>query len=290
LSGVAGYVDAAGFVSLVGFFPAHITGELVGDAIAISAGHPSRHAHLWAFPVFVGAVIVATLLARVFRHYGLKARAGLLALLTVALTLFAASNAIARLFHKTQFEELFRGGFAVAAMGFQSALMRESLTGSCPTTVMTGNLTQVAIDMVDHCVARFTSNTLPGGRARIRLTPVAGSLVVFALSAALGGLLTRKYGPVSVALPAAFAAGLMLEAWREDLRARVRLSKTAAPIPTVTPEPSTLESASDGPAGPAAAIDEPAAGVYHSETRLKVEPSVALRRRRRVTGPQFRRR
>jgi hypothetical protein len=77
LSGIAGYVDAAGFVSLVGLFPAHLTGELVGDAIALSSGHAPAHAHLWAFPVFVGAVVLATLVARVFRHLGFKARAAL---------------------------------------------------------------------------------------------------------------------------------------------------------------------------------------------------------------------
>lgn len=273
LSGIAGYVDAAGFVSLVGLFPAHLTGELVGDAIALSSGRVkgtgSGHAHLWAFPVFVGAVILATLVARIFRHWGLKARAALLALVTLALALFSASDALAWFLHEGQLPLLVRGGFAVAAMGFQSALMRESLTGSCPTTVMTGNLTQVVIDVVDHVVGRVTRPILLQGKAHLRLTPVASSLCVFALSAVLGGWLARLYGSASVALPAALAAALMFQAWREDIAGRV----SAPPAPTPA-RPSTAPTTVVVGAGAKESLaqdwpSEPYSIDLTSETRIK---------------------
>jgi uncharacterized membrane protein YoaK (UPF0700 family) len=278
LSGIAGYVDAAGFVSLVGIFPAHLTGELVGDAIALSSGHATTghdagHAHLWAFPVFVGSVIVATLVARVFRHLGLKARAGLLALVTSALALFSASDALAWLIHEGQLPLLVRGGFAVAAMGFQSALMRESLTGSCPTTVMTGNLTQVVIDVVDHVVGRVTRPLLRQSTGRLRLTPVAGSLFVFALSAALGGWLARLYGSVSVVLPTTLAAALMFHAWREDIAGRVSLLPEPI-LRRVGPQPVLV-----GPGAKESLVQdwpsEPYSIGLNSETRIKAEPALS---------------
>jgi len=69
LSGVAGYVDAAGLLSLAALFPAHITGELVSEAVALSSAHrdgsPSR---LWMLPVFMLAVAVAAVVARVEKY------------------------------------------------------------------------------------------------------------------------------------------------------------------------------------------------------------------------------
>lgn len=271
LSGVAGYVDAAGFVALFGLFPAHLTGEIVGDAIAISSGHAAGHAHLWAFPVFVGSVTLATIVARALRYYGLKARSGLLALVTLALALFSGSDALAWLLHEGQLPSLVRGGFAVAAMGFQSALMRESLTGSCPTTVMTGNLTQVVIDVVDHVVVRVAT-PLADRKSRVRLTPVASALLVFAASAVLGGWLTRLFGSISVALPTALASWLMVQAWKEDVAQRnAQGSAMRLPMQRVPARPHVVAScaperpASDAPLEPCLAES----AEYSSETRIK---------------------
>jgi uncharacterized membrane protein YoaK (UPF0700 family) len=239
LSAVAGYVDAAGFASLLGMFPAHLTGELVADAIAVSSGHVAAHTHVWAIPVFVGAVALATLVARIFRHHGLQARAGLLALVTLALALFSASDALSWLFDGAELPVIVRGGFAIAAMGFQSALMRESLTGSCPTTVMTGNLTQAVIEIVDQLVGKVTRPLLTEP-TRTRRTPVARVFLVFMCSAALGGWLTRAYGSLSVTLPTLVTAALMVQALREDF-ARRAPAAAAAPVPAVEVTPTVEE-------------------------------------------------
>lgn len=293
LSAVAGYVDAAGFASLLGIFPAHLTGELVGDALAISSGHPASHTHLWVFPVFVGAVILATLVARLFRHFGLAARSGLLALVMLALGLFSASDALAELCREGHLPILLRGGFAVAAMGFQSALMRESLTGSCPTTVMTGNLTHVVIELVDHAVGKLTRRAPLPGAPRSRLAPVACALLVFVFSAALGGWLTRLYGSVSVVVPTALTGVLMIRAWREDVKRRAH--ERRKPESTPNCEGDLWRGLLLTP-GATDATNDPSPETENAElrsvTRIKAEPPVIrtpkrlTKQKRRASGIQ----
>jgi len=246
LSAVAGYVDAAGFASLIGLFPAHLTGEIVGDAIAFSSGQaPTHPTRIWMLPVFVGSVVVAALVARALRRSGRRALTGLLALVTSALALFSASDFLATFLHKSWHLHMLLGGCcAVAAMGFQNALMRESLTGSCPTTVMTGNLTHVVIDIVDHVFKKFSTPHKRDRRMRSRLLPTASALFAFIGCAVLGGLLTRVFGSLSVLLPTALTATLTMRAWQEDRR-QLALSVPAksmspAPLPTFDVWPQSL--------------------------------------------------
>ncbi len=246
LSAVAGYVDAAGFASLIGLFPAHLTGEIVGDAIAFSSGHPGDHAtRLWMLPVFVGSVTTATLVARLLRRNGRRALTGLLALVTAALAAFSASDFLAGLLHESwHLHMLLGGGCAVAAMGFQNALMRESLSGSCPTTVMTGNLTHVVIDIVDHLFSKLSRPNRRDRRPHSRLLPVSSALFAFIACAVLGGFMTRFFGSLSVLLPTALTAMLTVRAWREDQRqlalSMPKKSMSAAPLPTFDVWPQSL--------------------------------------------------
>jgi uncharacterized membrane protein YoaK (UPF0700 family) len=245
LSAVAGYVDAAAFSSLIGLFPAHLTGELVGDAIALSSGHASEHVtRFWILPVFVGSVTVATLVARLLRRSGRRALTGLLALVTVGLATFSASDFLSRLLHESwHVHVLLGGGCAVAAMGFQNALMRESLASSCPTTVMTGNLTRVVIDIVDHLFSKLSRPHRSDRRPSSRLVPTAIALCAFIGCAILGGFMTRFFGSLSVLGPTALTAVLTLRALREDRRLALSLpekSMAAARLPSFDVWPASL--------------------------------------------------
>lgn len=229
LSGVAGYVDAAGFSALLGLFPAHITGEIVRDAIAVSSDPGHEHfTRIWILPVFVASVVTATLVARLRRRDGQRALTGLLLLVTIALGLFSASDALAKLFHEgSHLRFLLSGSCAVAAMGFQNALMRESLLGSSPTTVMTGNLTHVVIDLVDHVFHKVMRPHHRDRKPRSRLVPIGTALGAFVSCAVLAGFLTRLAGTLSVALPATLTLVLTVRAWRED---RNRAVASAPPL------------------------------------------------------------
>lgn len=203
-------------------FPAHITGELVSEAVALSNGHhEASSSHLWMLPSFVLAVALAAVVARIERRAGRPPVPLLLSLVAGGLFSFALSGLAIRLFPGLSAVAISRIGAccAVAAMGFQNALMREALNGSAPTTFMTGNLTQLVIELVDHL---FTLGKKPGimgdverSVSRARLKTAAVALSAFLGSAALGAVLTRWFGAMSALLPSLLVGGLSWQAFRE---------------------------------------------------------------------------
>ena len=235
LSGVAGYVDAAGLLSLAAMFPAHITGELVSEAVALSSGHRDGSvSHLWMLPAFVLSVALAAVVARLERRAGRAPVPVLLSLVAGGLFAFALSGAALRLWPGVAPIAVARAGAccAVAAMGFQNALMREVLNGSAPTTFMTGNLTQLVIELVDHV---FTLGRKPGimgdverSVSRARLKTAAIALSAFLGSAAAGAVLTRSFGALSALLPSLLVGLLSIQAFRE---------RRAKPIAAAFPNP-----------------------------------------------------
>jgi uncharacterized membrane protein YoaK (UPF0700 family) len=269
LSGVAGYVDAAGFVLLLGVFPAHLTGELVGDAVAFSSGQlGARAGRLWIFPVFIGAVVVAALVARLLRQRGQKAVTGLLGLVTASLALFSMSDPLARVLHEGHLPTLLSGSFAVAAMGFQTALMREALTSACPTTVMTGNLAHAVSELVDHVFSWAWRAPTRAAMPRSRLPAVTSALLAFAGCAALGAWLSRACGSLSVLFPALVTGSLTVRAWLDDRTVAASTTPNIDSLPWFTDD--DLWPDSDVPQALSQPYHEPA-----SATRIKAERVLA---------------
>jgi uncharacterized membrane protein YoaK (UPF0700 family) len=187
-------------------------------------------------PAFVLAVALAAVVARIERRAGRSPVAKMLLLIAAGLGAFALSGAIQRYLPAFSPAVVARLGAccAVAAMGFQNALMRESLNGSAPTTFMTGNLTQLVIELVDHV---FTLGRRPGimgdverSVSRARLKTAAVALVAFVSSAAFGAVLTRAYGAISALLPMLCVGLLSWQAFRER---RAKPAAIAFPNPSV---------------------------------------------------------
>nr|PZN16157.1 MAG: DUF1275 domain-containing protein [Pseudomonadota bacterium] len=229
LSGIAGYVDAVGFATLLGLFPAHLTGELVEAVVAVAHGEASSKAvRIAMIPIFVAAVVVAALVSRVFRRRGQAPLAPLLALMTAALTLFTVTGAAFPMLVGTSpsIALFLAGGSAVAAMGFQNAFMRQAAVGSCPTTMMTGNLTQLVIELVELGLGKPREQAAFADaferRDPRRLRMVATALVGFLSGAMLGAVLTAKIGLFSIAVPAACAGLLTVLAYRDAQRVASR--------------------------------------------------------------------
>jgi len=209
LSLVAGFVDTAGFLALFGMFTAHVTGDLITGAAALTHGIGSGGlARLLMIPVFMVTVALAALFLRATSRRGARSLAPLLALMTLVMAAFGAAgwHYADRLRSVDSWEVILVSGLGVSAMGFQNALMRGALKGFAQTTVMTGNLAQFTIDLIERLfppkegTPKERDEARQKARARVRKS--AFPLLGFMAGAALGAWLTSVYGLLAIAVPA----------------------------------------------------------------------------------------
>jgi uncharacterized membrane protein YoaK (UPF0700 family) len=203
LSFVAAFVDTCGFVGLFQLFTAHVTGNFVLMGAALVNRQGDVLAKLVAFPVFILAVACTVLAADALQRRG-KPRVA--PLLWAEAALLAAAVALPFLIGPPQQTDDARtlavGMTMVLAMGLQNALMRLDLAALPPTTVMTGNVTQVTIDLV----ALWRDDSASRAVARDRLRRLAGPIVAFVLGAAGGAGGYAVLGFTSLLLPAVVCA------------------------------------------------------------------------------------
>src|SRR5438552_8312198 len=167
----AGYVDTVGFVALFGLFTAHVTGNFV--LIGSELVHPSHGVLIkfLAFPAFIAAVAASRLLALSVDRRGWPLRRTLL-LLQIALlaTCMVCGWRAQPIVDASAPWVLATGVLGAAAMGVQNAAGRLAFSNLTPTTVMTGNVTQLVIDVVD--LARGVTDDALRGRIQKFLWPV----------------------------------------------------------------------------------------------------------------------
>ncbi len=146
---VAGSMDAFGFIALHGLLPAHVTGNLVLLAVNLSHGEQGVAMKLAALPIFTLGAAASAWCIGMLRERGKDAflpaislQAGLIAAcLTFSLALPKADG-------PGGLSAVLAGCFALLAMSLQNVTMRLVLNNLPPTTVMTGNITQVVSDTV----------------------------------------------------------------------------------------------------------------------------------------------
>src|SRR5262249_54380343 len=150
LSVVAGMVDVIGFLSLGKIFTAHVTGNLVVIAALLVRGGPPNLAQILAVPVFIGAVGTVWLIAKACDRRGpALARPLLLVqfLLLTCVLMFSVIDDPAA--HPHGLLSGVAAMIAVAAMACQFALLRLAVPGAPSTAVMTGNLTNTVLSLLD---------------------------------------------------------------------------------------------------------------------------------------------
>lgn len=206
LAFLSGFVDTAVFVHMGGLFVAHVTGNfvLLGATVARTpvAGHGDAVTlQLIAFPLFfVAAMLAAALSARVAE----ARRTRLLLWLTTGIIALAGALALAGLAADSVLAMAL-----VVAMGLLNAAQRLDAGLGPPFTVMTGNVTSVAIEAAYrlHLAPRSDAKPASAGAATMLWLVVS-----FGVGCALGALTQSWVGLGAMVAPAALL-GLRL-AWR----------------------------------------------------------------------------
>jgi uncharacterized membrane protein YoaK (UPF0700 family) len=176
LAFTAGFVDTSAFVALFGLFTAHVTGNFVLIGASLASHRPGLVGKLLALPVFLAAVAAT----RAFELHRLRGQRDAKLPILGAEAIFLALCVVAGVYASPIVDAdapltILPGMFAVIAMAIQNAASRTTFAGHGPTTVMTGNVTQVMIDLADLVLG----GAADPARARLRkmLPPVLGFLV-----------------------------------------------------------------------------------------------------------------
>jgi uncharacterized membrane protein YoaK (UPF0700 family) len=184
LAFTSGFVDTLSFVALFGLFAAHITGNFVLMSTSLAEFRHGLWIKLFAVPVFILSA-AATRLFIIRRERSSQDAAahvmiGQALLLATFMAVGMASSPLSD--HETP-GVIVTGLIAAAAMAVQNTAARTFLIGLPPTTVMTGNLIQVIVDVID-LMHRHGNLELK----RARLSRVAPMLLSFIAGTVLGAL------------------------------------------------------------------------------------------------------
>lgn len=199
LSFNGGYVDTAGFLALQGLFTAHVTGNFVTLGAALVLGTSGVLAKLLALPVFCIVVVLVRLLGV---RLGALNWPRLRILLGIKIALLVLGAVLAQRFgpfpNGDNWQAILTGMALVCAMAIQNAVNRVHLSASPPSTLMTGNTTQIMIDLAD-LLGPLTAEQ----RATIRgrLARMAKSVIGFAFGCGAAAMLFVLAHMACFALP-----------------------------------------------------------------------------------------
>jgi uncharacterized membrane protein YoaK (UPF0700 family) len=194
-------VDVIGFLSL-GIFTAHVTGNIVVIGALVVRHNRVNPAQILAIPVFTIAVAATWLVARASSRGGIGLMRSLLLIQFLLITCVLIFSAVTKpSADPNGLMATIAAMIAVTAMGCQFALLRLTLPVAPSTAVMTGNLTNAVLAIVDS-----RSRTPLMGRVGGRLTGALHLLVGFFFGCVVAAAAVMYLGDWAWALPAGLSA------------------------------------------------------------------------------------
>jgi uncharacterized membrane protein YoaK (UPF0700 family) len=199
LAFTAGFVDTCGFIALFGLFTAHVTGNFVVIGAAFVHGGAGLIAKIAALPTFVSVIVLARLVEQHLQRRGRSSSVVLLSAQLLLLTLFMVLGLFATPINDMDKALPITAALVgVAAMALQNAASRGVFANLSPTTVMTGNVTQMTLDAVD-----LFTHYQPEQRSVLaaRFAKMWPPVLWFAVGAAASALGTAWFGFICLLAP-----------------------------------------------------------------------------------------
>jgi uncharacterized membrane protein YoaK (UPF0700 family) len=222
---VAGYVDIYTFLALFGLFVAQVTGSFVTAGAELVTHDIGILGKVMAFVAFLVAAASTAGLIALARERHLAPLPWMLALETVWLAVFTLLLiAGPPVTGADDWHGILAGVFGAMAMGTQSVLVRLLMKGMPQTNVMTGNMTQLGIEVTALILAwrglrrdgTDTASRAEFHAARSRLATVLAIAIGFVLGAAIGAASYGRAGLAGAPLAVILVGAVTLwSAWRE---------------------------------------------------------------------------
>lgn len=211
LAFTAGFVDTLGFVALFGLFTAHVTGNFVLIGAAMAGGeHSGVVGKLLALPTFVLGVAATRMFQLRREQEGLDTAGPLMAAQLLLLVTFMLAGVWASPFASGNgAPAIVVGLVGVLTMSIQNTAARSVFARLTPSTVMTGNVTQLVMDLVDMAT-RSPTAAAATGRVHKTWAPVTA----FAVGSLCGGLGYAHVGFWALLVPCAALAALLCLLWK----------------------------------------------------------------------------
>lgn len=179
---VGGAIDTIGFIALFGFFTAHVTGNLVLAGAAWVKGGAGLWIKLAAIPLFILTVAITKYLIDKSSQ-----KSKTLCALFLAEAIFLTAFMLAGIYFEPFTDPdgitiAVTGGLGLIALAIRNTSSKTLIKHISPSTMMTGNTTQLGID-----ISNFLRNRSADNRSKLEhsLSIVLG----FVIGAFLGAIL-----------------------------------------------------------------------------------------------------
>lgn len=158
LTTVGGAIDTIGFIGLLGFFTNHVTGNLVMAGAGLVKGGDGLWVKLGALPVFLITVMITKRIINI-TSTNKPILSNLLFAEAIFLMAFLASAVYFGPFEQAgTLEVAFTGFLGLIAFTIRNTAGKTNMGKMKPTLLMTGNTTQLGIDLSDYVFDRNNCN------------------------------------------------------------------------------------------------------------------------------------